>query len=121
MQTVPRAELFCLVWLVSKVAPYSDIEYITDNEGLFNTYNNGPAAGMHSINADLYHKLFKTTIDKAIRVRVRWMPSHLACSDSRPISVSELDVLGNHAADQQAGMIAKHVTVPLNVSAPIIS
>ncbi len=75
---------------------------------------------MHSINADLYKILFKTAIDKAIQVRVRWMPSHLACADSRPSDVSELDILGNSAADQEAGLMAKYVTVPLNVSAPIL-
>ena len=38
VQTVPRAELFCLVWLVRRLTPLSDIEYITDNKGLYDTF-----------------------------------------------------------------------------------
>ena len=42
VQTVPRAELFCLVWLVRRLTPLSDIEYITDNKGLYDTFLGGP-------------------------------------------------------------------------------
>ena len=31
IQTVPRAELFCLVWLVMNAEPLSDIHCVTDN------------------------------------------------------------------------------------------
>ncbi len=54
VQTVPRAELFCLVWLVRRLTPLSDIEYITDNKGLYDTFLGGPRAGCLSMNADLY-------------------------------------------------------------------
>ena len=48
------------------------------------------------------------------------MPSHLKPEDPRPSGVSELDVIGNAFADDQAGAAAKRVAVPLNVSTPCI-
>jgi hypothetical protein len=45
----------------------------------------------------------------AIKISVRWMPSHLKEGDERPVGVSELDVLGNDQADLLAKEAAKAV------------
>ena len=117
VQTVPRAELFALVFLTRNMCALAEVEYITDNLGLYNTYHGGPVAGCARSNCDLYHELFKLTKDKAIRLRVRWMPSHLDHSWDLPVGVSHTDVKGNEQADILAGNAAKRACVPLHVSA----
>ncbi len=118
VQTVPRAELYCLVWLALNAEPLSIIHYVTDNLNLFNTFNKGPSAGMISSNADLYHTLFATTIDKAMQVTVTWMPSHLTPSEDRPAYVTDIDLKGNACADSKAGQMAKEVCVCPLMSVP---
>ncbi len=134
IQTVARGELFCLVWLVEMLQSGSDITFVTDNKGVFDTFNGGPKAGSKSMNADLYGKLFNMTIDKAIKVTVRWMPSHLQClvdgdapDDGSewdivdiPDDVSEFDILANAAADKHAGIVANCVALPLNITSTVI-
>ncbi len=67
VQTVPRAELFCAVYLVNRASSGVDIEYITDNKGLANIFNKGPMAAKTSTNCDLFDDIFSITRDKAIR------------------------------------------------------
>ena len=85
---------------------------------MFKKFNGGPCAGAVSSNCDLYNELFKLTIDKAIRLNVRWMPSHLKEEDERPPGVSLLDVRGNGHADGLAGKAAELALLPPSVSAP---
>ncbi len=120
VQTVARGELYCLVWLCLNAEPESVITFVTDNKGVYTTYNKGPCAGALSSNADLYRTLFNTMYDKALKVAVTWMPSHLSPQDDRPAHVTELDVIGNKLADQYAGEMADWVQVPISISHPII-
>lgn len=100
------------------------VEHVTDNKGLYNTFNSGPAAGALSSNCDLYTEIFETTEDKAIRVKVRWMPSHLDENGNKVIpsgvEVSSLDIAGNKQADVLAAIAAKRHAVSLNVSAGVL-
>ncbi len=120
VQRVPRAELFCLVWLISIMAPISDVTYVTDNLNLYETFNKGPQASAVSANADLYFKLLHIAIETLINITVRWMPSHLTPTADIPAYVTPHDLKGNAFADKHAGLMAKEVCVPLNVSAPIL-
>ena len=69
IQTVPRAELYCIVWLATEVEPYSVVHCVTDNLGLYDTYNKGEAAGRLSSNADLYNELFRKIKNKALQIK----------------------------------------------------
>ena len=77
-------------------------------------FNEGPKACKRSANCDLYKELFQKTYDKAIRLQVRWMPSHLDCTESgdRPSGVSLLDAQGNAHADALAEVAAKKLVSP---------
>jgi len=121
IQTVPRGELYALLFLVDRLAPLTEVDFVTDNEGVFNIYNKGPKASNNSANCDLYSELFKQILYKAIRLTVRWMPSHLKPTDVRPPGVSPLDVQGNAHADDLAGKAAKAACVPLHVSTPYLA
>ena len=120
VQTVARGELFALVVLIDELAPMAIIDFVTDNKGVCDTFNKGPAGCKNSSNCDLYIRLFKHTIQKAIKLSVRWMPSHLKDTDVRPPGVSRLDVLGNRHADTLAGDAATEVMVPLAASTPYL-
>ena len=98
----------------------SDVHYVTDNLNLNNTFNKGPRAGELSSNADLYRSIFLTIYNKALRVSVTWMPSHLSPEDERPAYVTSTDLKGNAYADDEAKLAAKSACVPLNVSAPVL-
>ena len=120
VQTAPRAEIFCPEWLVDKAEALFDIHYVTDNQGLYTTFNKGPQAGSVSSNADLYNTMFDVIYDKALRVKVTWMPSHLTDKDERPAFVSSVDLKGNSYADEECMLAATSARLPLNVTAPII-
>ena len=77
IQTVPRAEIFALVVLVRHMHEGADVHYITDNEGLYKAFNAGPVVAYKTNNCDLYAEIFESTVKKAIRLSVRWIPSHL--------------------------------------------
>ena len=55
---------------------------------------------------------------KALKVTVRWMPSHLANKPNaiRPDDVTDSDIIGNDLADKYAGIASELVQVPLNVA-----
>ncbi len=56
IQTVPRGELFVLLLLVGLCEPLAEIDYVTDNEGLFKAYQQGPKFALSTANCDLYKK-----------------------------------------------------------------
>jgi hypothetical protein len=116
VQTVPRGEIFALVLLIRLASEHSNIDYVTDNEGLYNTYSSGPEAGDVSVNCDLYNEIFSSARRKALRLSVRWMPSHLQEGGERPTGVSLSDVRGNDHADKLARVAADKYQVPLQVS-----
>ena len=70
----------------------AQVEYVTENEKLYETFQKGPKAGMKGANCDLFRELFKATIEKAHCFRIRWMPSHLNLTDPRPGGVSDADI-----------------------------
>ena len=68
VQTVARGELLALVVL------HEEIDFVTDNKGVFDKYNSGPKKAKLSSNCDLYHELFQLIFRKGLLVTVRWMP-----------------------------------------------
>jgi hypothetical protein len=109
IQTVSRGELFALVLLISHVSDNSDVEFITDNEGVYLKVQAGPNACTTSSNCKLYADLFTMIREKSVKLNIRWMPSHLKdLGDALvlPIGVSMVDVHGNDQADLLAGMSA---------------
>jgi hypothetical protein len=116
VQTVPRGEIFALVLLVRLALEHSNIYYVTDNKGLYDTYNSGPEAGDFTVNCDLYDEIFSSARRKALELSVRWMPSHLKEGDERPAGVSWADVKGNDHADKLARSAADKHQVPKQMS-----
>ena len=116
IQTVSRGELFSLVEFMKHVEPMSEIEFVTDNKGVKDKFEAGPKSQCRSSNCDLFHELYQITIRKAVRLRVRWMPSHLKLADERPADVSQLDIIGDSFADKFAGEAADSFKVSLQVA-----
>ncbi len=118
VQTVPRGELFILVVLVGLAAPLSEIDYVTDNEGLYKLFNAGPKVAFLSSNCDLYKILFDVIYKNMLLVSVRWMPSHLLEKPDKGVysCMSNLDILGNARADTLAGEAAAEAQLPKYVT-----
>ena len=121
IQTVPRGELFVVLELVKHAFDGTDITYYTDNEWVFKTFNRGPKYACQCNNADLFYTLFKSTCDKAIRLVIKWMPSHLEEGKKVwPPDVSVIDVKGNQHADTLAGTAADRAKVPLQTKTNVV-
>ena len=106
--------------LVRHLCEEADVQYITDNEGLYKAFNAGPVMAYKTNNADLYAEIFESTVKEAIRLSVRWIPSHPDVEKPLPPDVSLMDVKGNTQADRLAGIAAKRFALPLHVSAPVL-
>ncbi len=65
-QTVPRGETYCLLFLIDKAEPLAVIEYITDNKGVHDLYNKGPAHSLTSNNCELYQQMYEKVDAKAL-------------------------------------------------------
>ncbi len=96
--------------------PMPVIEFATDNKSVGKMYNAGPIACPRSINCDLYTSIFRRTIDKAIRLTARWMPSHLGANDPLPGGITQQDLKGNRLADLLAGEVATKFALPLRAT-----
>ena len=102
--------------MVERLEPYSDVTYVTDNQKVCETYQKGKETALKSTNCDLFKEVFHLIETHLLKIRVRWMPSHLKDDDERPRGVSLLDVKGNRHADDLAGKAARYHAVPVNVS-----
>ena len=108
--------------LLVLASPMATIDYVTDNEGLYDVYNKGPKFSQTTNNCDLYKHIFQIAYDKTIALTVRWMPSHLLEKPTKGVytGVSLMDIYGNDHADKLADAAAKRACVSLDVSAPIL-
>ena len=123
IQTVARAELFVLVVLIEGCVENANIEFVTDNKtnnDLFHEAQIQFSSILHSLNLDLFRRIFKAIETKHLTVSVRWMPSHLAEKLAKnpdfhiPAGVSREDIQHNSVVDTEAGERADRFAVPLN-------
>ncbi len=77
VQAIPRGELFCVVVLAGLAERGATIDFLTDNEGPYNSYSQGPDYCLKSSNCDLYKTFCRVSNIKQLSVSIRWMPSHL--------------------------------------------
>ena len=85
------------------------------------TFDKGPKYACQCNNSDLFYILFRDTINKAIKLNVRWMPSHLDLGVKKwPPNVSKLDVEGNKFADKYAGEASEKAIAPLQVRTDVV-
>ena len=114
VQTVARAELFFIFFLLNNAVQNAILEIVTDNLKNCETFNKGPIAASRSMNADLFKSIFSNIHNKGLKVTVRWVPSHIKEKRMKnpdleiPSFVSEVDVEGNALADALAGDGAKY-------------
>ena len=101
----------------------SSIDFVTDNSGVFNSFNRGPKYCSTTSNCDLYRSLFRIIYNKALDCNVRWMPSHLLENPTKGVfsCCSLQDLYGNSAADtlasEAAGDAAK--VIPQDIATDI--
>ena len=122
VQTVARAELYALYFLLNNLEPNSRVIFVTDNEANYKKYHAGEEAALRSMNSDLFKSIFDNIRNKGIDLTVRWMPSHIKEKRQSnpdlviPGDITELDIEANSWADVLAGEEARILTVPMNVS-----
>ena len=121
IQTVPRGELFAILYVIQRTSYNKTIHFVTDNLKVAQKYNEGKDSALLSTNCDLFKELFEILHTRNIKLTVRWMPSHLLeTGHTPPESVSRIDILANDLADKQAGKAAKRHEISLNISTSFI-
>ena len=125
IQTVPRAELSALHFILNEAVENAKIEFITDNLQNCKLFNKGKDACLHVANNDLFKSIFHNIQTKNIDINVRWMPSHLSNKVEDPLfvlpdNVTFCDIKGNQWADDLCGKASKNAKVPMHISTPII-
>ena len=122
VQTVPRGELFVLLYLLEKVEALSNITYVTDNKKVKDKFCEGEESALKSTNCDLFKEVFQHIHSKQLQVTVRWMPSHLNEREEQrfPLGITRTDILANALADREAGEAARSHEISQNIAASFI-
>ena len=122
VQSVPRGELYAILYIVERVSPFSTIEIVTDKKKNWQSYLGGKDKSSNSANADLFSQLFTFLENRYIVLNLRWMPSHLSDEPvtTPPAGVTLDDIKGNAIADDLAGKAAAYFEVPRNMSASYV-
>ena len=114
VQTVPRAELYSIVFVVVKVAA-GNVRIVSDSKINVDMYYQPRAEALASTNSDLWRLLFQQLDAKPIVFKLFWVPGHL---DTKPLKVPrhvpDVSFALNHAADFFASKAAEVVEVPLH-------
>jgi hypothetical protein len=99
----------------------ANIDFVTDNQGNYKKFNAGKESALLSNNGDMFKLLFEEISLKNLNFTVRWMPNHSALKGiDVPPDVSELDIIGNSFADDQAGFAAEAHVINLNASSVVL-
>ena len=99
VQTMPRSVIHALFLLLKLAYPLAEIKYVTNNEGLYNVYIQGPTYSQTTNNCDLHKQIYQIACEKAITFSVRWMPSHLLEKPTKGVfsCCTNMDILGRRA------------------------
>merc|ERR1712194_134592 len=110
-QTVPRSELFALLWVLRQADPDKQVEIATDSKVTCSIYHARDAAeaeerdGDHVLHHDLWYALQRALFRRSATATVRCVKKHAM---EKPefigqYSLTTTDVLGNACADWLAG------------------
>ena len=108
IQTVPRAELWAVLYVALQCTHRAHIHIITDSENTMRGIRTGRRTGD---NADLWIALWKQVADKCITLQVDWVKSHLDKVDCEQ-DFPQAWIYGNACADVLAEYAAADAAVP---------
>ena len=123
VQTVPRAELFA-IWLVVSRVPAGKLMIVSDSEvnvNIFHKSKNSRSHALGSTNGDLWKQIFDSLDSKALDFSLFWVPGHLD-SDVSKVRTSVPGYLFalNHIADAFAGRASLRIDHDLSIASPVI-
>ena len=76
-QTVPRGELFAILYVIQRTSYNKTIKFVTDNLKVAQKYIEGKHNALLSTNCNLFKELFDIMHARNIKLTVSRMPSHL--------------------------------------------
>jgi hypothetical protein len=122
-QTVPRGELFGLLYVLINTGRRASITYITDNKPNHDLYHNRDKS-LVSANADMFADIYRNIEDKGITLVFKWMPSHIKTLAAKrakaPAWVTDFEIEGNDQADRLADAAAVKFEQPLSAATPVL-
>ena len=117
-QTVPRAELTAIIEVVKRLAGPTTIW--TDHKNISDIFNGDLRTSVGRANSDLWEQLLDHLQEKAIPVKVRWVPSHSDEHAEGPAPwIPPLIFLGNAEADRLAGDAVKSQEVENHIAVQV--
>lgn len=109
-QTVPRGELFAMVYLARMLSPGTTAHVYSDSEINVNLLNGCKYKAQVSINGDLFRELFDIIQNKKLVFTASWVQGHL---DTKPMkqgyNFSDHEFASNFFADKLADIAAENV------------
>ena len=115
-QTVPRAELTALAWLIWHT--HGNIDVAIDAKYVVKGYAKGPK-GRHGSNADLWKDLWLAREGRDGDVRVRWTPSHVGVEELIPDIVQPWAFVMSRVTDSLAEDAAVAHQLPWHIISEI--
>lgn len=103
-QTVPRAELHALTYLVQKVPGTLPIAAFVDCKAVVNGFNKGENKCMaHTTMPDLWAEFWQAFRNRSASTTVTWIPSHATQQQVDSGLITAFQLFGNSEADSRAG------------------
>ena len=109
--TVPRAELFAIVEVVSNVIQGATVHISTDSKVNVDLHSAGRIRCLHSSNSDLWRAYFEAVDHKSLVVDLQWCKGHPTMDLVRQHNITARDAVGNILADALAERGAKEFAV----------
>ena len=108
LHTVPRAELFAMVLVLSNVVDGATVQIRSDSKVNCDLHRQGASACTVSANSDLWSEFWTLVRDKEIKVDVIWIKGHAEDpSVYQQYQVEHEDLVGNLLADKFANFAAE--------------
>lgn len=120
VQTVPRAELFAIYLVVSRVT-HGRLFIVSDSKVNVDLFRNGRSSCMGSINFDLWIKIYQHLDNKNIHLSIFWVPGHLDTNVAKVKSaVPDAHFALNYIADKFAEKAAHLVQLPTHITSSVV-
>jgi len=113
-QSVPRAELYAIYMLVTRVK-YGVLKVVSDSFVNVDMYHKGKLAALKSVNSDLWKAVFAHVEVMNIRLQIYWVPGHLDTKVIKSrVRVEDIFFALNFCADKFADQAAHESQLEMN-------
>ena len=120
VQTVPRAELYAITLVTSKMS-HGIVHVVSDSKINVDLFGRGRNACLVSANSDPWRHMFENVDSKSLTLRLFWVPVHLDKTVAKiQRRVPDVHFAFNCAADKLADEAARLVQLPMQIQRRLV-